>query len=114
MALALRLNNALSAMVTAGQKQRFWRQCRLLRRWQKRVRMSRSLFSTNDVSAVTVLADGCYREDRMAEREWTQEEIDVDVFSCDDPANDCDCADVEPDILTGRVECFRCGRVWYT
>jgi hypothetical protein len=46
-------------------------------------------------------------------REWTQEEIDNDMFWCDD-ADDCDCLDAEEDILTGRVECFVCGRIWYT
>lgn len=48
----------------------------------------------------------------MADREWTQEEIDAEIFRCDDP-EDCDCVDAEEDILTGRVECFRCGHFWY-
>ena len=50
---------------------------------------------------------------RQARREkWTQEEIDADMFRRDDP-DDCECIEAEEDILTGRVECFRCGRVWY-
>jgi hypothetical protein len=50
----------------------------------------------------------------MADREraWTQEEIDEDVSRCDD-LDDCDCIEAEEDILTGRVECPCCGRVWY-
>lgn len=32
----------------------------------------------------------------------------------DEDENDCDCIDAEEDILTGRVECFRCGRTWYS
>lgn len=50
----------------------------------------------------------------MTEREkpWTQDEIDEDMFSADDP-DDCDCVEADEDILTGRVQCFRCGRVWY-
>lgn len=46
------------------------------------------------------------------DRKLTQEEIDEDVFRCDDP-EDCDCIEAEEDILVGRFECFRCGRVWY-
>jgi hypothetical protein len=46
------------------------------------------------------------------DREWTQDEIDEDVFRCED-MDDCDCLDAQEDILTGRVECFSCGRVWY-
>lgn len=46
------------------------------------------------------------------EREWTQDEIDCDVFGCADP-DDCDCDQAVEDILTGRVECFACGRFWY-
>lgn len=46
-------------------------------------------------------------------REWTQEEIDEDMFRCDE-IDECDCDQAIEDILTGRVECFRCGRVWYT
>lgn len=37
----------------------------------------------------------------------------MDEFDDDDPA-DCDCIEADEDILTGRVECFVCGRVWYT
>lgn len=48
----------------------------------------------------------------MPDREWTQEEIDAEMFQCND-SDDCDCIDAEYDILTGRVECSQCGRVWY-
>lgn len=48
----------------------------------------------------------------MIDREWTQEEIDEDVFRCDDP-DDCDCVEAEYDILIGRYECWVCGRTWY-
>ena len=48
----------------------------------------------------------------MTDREWTQEEIDEDVFRCDDP-DDCDCEHAVEDILIGRFECFACGRTWY-
>ncbi len=47
-----------------------------------------------------------------AEREWTQEEIDADVFRCED-YDDCECIEAVEDILTGRVECWICGRFWY-
>jgi hypothetical protein len=46
------------------------------------------------------------------DREWTQEEIDAEMFLCDDP-EDCDCLDAVEDILIGRFECYRCGRFWY-
>lgn len=45
-------------------------------------------------------------------REWTQEEIDEDVFRHSAP-DDCDCEHAKEDILTGRCKCFACGRVWY-
>ncbi len=31
----------------------------------------------------------------------------------EEPEFDCECIEAEEDILTGRVECFACGRVWY-
>lgn len=49
----------------------------------------------------------------MSEREWTQDEIDDDVFRCEDLPDDCDCLEAEEDILIGRFHCFRCGRIWY-
>lgn len=48
----------------------------------------------------------------MSDREWTQDEIDADVFRCEDP-DDCDCVDAEYDFLIGRYECWVCGRTWY-
>lgn len=50
--------------------------------------------------------------DKERVREWTQEEIDEDVFRCTEP-DDCDCDQAVEDILTGRVECYVCGRIWY-
>lgn len=44
--------------------------------------------------------------------EWTQEDIDNDVFRCEVP-DDCDCQFADVDILEGRGHCPICGRTWY-
>lgn len=47
-----------------------------------------------------------------AEHEWTQDEIDEDMFRADDPA-ECDCVHADYDLLEGRAHCPMCGRTWY-
>lgn len=44
---------------------------------------------------------------------WDQEDIDNDMFRCDDPEDDCDCQYADVDILEGRGHCPMCGRTWY-
>lgn len=44
--------------------------------------------------------------------EWTQEDIDDEMF-CDEDPDDCDCVYADIDLLEGRGHCPCCGRTWY-
>lgn len=43
--------------------------------------------------------------------DWTQDDIDADMFR--DEPDDCLCEFADLDVLEGRGHCPTCGRTWY-